>query len=267
MRTITKNTQKKVSLEIMFMANEGFMISSGRRSVLIDTLFEGKGFPGMPSEEILQNLWAAKPPFDSVGLILTTHRHPDHFSAEITAGFLTQNENASLIGTWDTVADMAAFPHSFPGYKDRIIGCRSEWGSSVELTVNGVTVTILGLHHADEVNYDIPHHSYLIEFNGNKILHLGDALATMENFKNFDWLKEMSLDVAFLPEWYLRVPEGIEVIKKYIKADRHVLMHVPKGFETRLLNYARGRYDDPDKVVIFINPLEVKVFGQKHKIL
>jgi glyoxylase-like metal-dependent hydrolase (beta-lactamase superfamily II) len=70
----------QAGVTITFLANEGVMLSSGGKKVLIDALFlkYETGY-AVPADSTLSALAKARPPFDSVDLILVTHRHGDHF--------------------------------------------------------------------------------------------------------------------------------------------------------------------------------------------
>src|SRR5687768_7401398 len=77
---------------ITFLANEGVMLSSGNRKVLIDALFLSYG-PGyaVPADSTQRALHNARSPFDLVDLILVTHRHGDHFHPVPAAAHLRTN--------------------------------------------------------------------------------------------------------------------------------------------------------------------------------
>jgi L-ascorbate metabolism protein UlaG (beta-lactamase superfamily) len=71
--------QPAVGVTVTFIANEGVMLSGGGRKVLIDALFErySTGF-ALADDSTRAALAAARAPFDSVDLLLFTHRHGDH---------------------------------------------------------------------------------------------------------------------------------------------------------------------------------------------
>jgi ankyrin repeat protein/L-ascorbate metabolism protein UlaG (beta-lactamase superfamily) len=250
---------KREPLEATFVANEGFLITAGARSILIDALFGGAGYPGMPTGDVLENLRAARSPFDRVGLALATHGHPDHFDPLVAGKFLARNPKALLAGPVEASIQLALYAPEFPNIEDRIVGCRPEWGKTVELTAHGVRIKILGLRHADKVNFEAPHQAYLLELGGYRVLHLGDALPTLENFEPFAWLEKTPLDVVLMPEWFLRDPGGNALIDRFLKARRFVIIHINPGDEDRALSLAGNILPPAAETLVFRRPMEKKV--------
>ena len=253
---------KREPLEVTFVANEGLLISAGARSILIDALFGGAGYPGMPTGDVLENLRAAQPPFNLVDLALTTHVHPDHFEASVAGKFLAGNPRALLAGPVEASIQLALYTPEFPDIEDRVVGCRPEWGRTVELTAHGNRIKILGLRHADKVNFETPHQAYLIELGGYRILHLGDALPTAENFEPFAWLAKVPLDIVLVPEWFLRDPGGKVLIDRFIKAQRFVIIHVNPGAEDRVLSLAGQIFPQGVETIVFRGPMEKRKFRE-----
>ena len=68
------NENKAWQLKVTYIANEGFLISSANKKVLIDALF-GSGYSHYltPSEEIHKKMVNAQPPFNDVDLVLVIH--------------------------------------------------------------------------------------------------------------------------------------------------------------------------------------------------
>src|SRR5262245_25828774 len=82
------------SLEVTYLANEGFMIAGGGRKLLIDALFregvEGYATITPATRELLEQ---ARSPFDGVDAVFAAHFHDDHFDAEAVLAHLTHNLN------------------------------------------------------------------------------------------------------------------------------------------------------------------------------
>jgi L-ascorbate metabolism protein UlaG (beta-lactamase superfamily) len=251
--------EKREPLDVTFVANEGFLISAGARSVLIDALFGGAGYPGMPSGEVLENLRAARAPFDRAVLALTTHSHPDHFEATVAGGFLTRNSRAFLVGPRIVQTEMALYAPELREAEDRVVGCQPAWGTTADLTVRGNRLKILGLRHADEVNFETPHQAYLVELGRYRILHLGDALPTAENFEPYAWLEKTPLDVVLIPEWFLRDPGAKALTERFFKARRFILIHLPPGAEDRAMALAGKQISPGAETIVFRRPMETKV--------
>src|ERR671910_609429 len=74
-------------VSVTFLANEGVMLAADGKKVLIDALFlKYERSYAVPADSTLAALQRARPPFDSVDIVLVTHRHGDHFHpAPVTA--------------------------------------------------------------------------------------------------------------------------------------------------------------------------------------
>src|SRR5688500_388979 len=85
-------------VSLTFLANEGVMLSAAGRQVLTAALFLmcERGY-ALPADSALAALGRARPPFDSVDVILVAHRHGDHFHPAPVATHLSANRPATLV--------------------------------------------------------------------------------------------------------------------------------------------------------------------------
>lgn len=71
--------------KITYISNEGFMVETAGRKILMDALFGG--FRGnwcdVPDEETKVKMENAESPYDKTDLVTISHRHSDHFDAGI----------------------------------------------------------------------------------------------------------------------------------------------------------------------------------------
>ena len=92
------------SVEITYIANEGVLISSGGKQVLIDGLHReyGPEYAFLPTAE-RDKIENAKAPFDAIDLILVSHRHLDHFHPESVGLHLQNSPRAFLVSSQQVV--------------------------------------------------------------------------------------------------------------------------------------------------------------------
>jgi L-ascorbate metabolism protein UlaG (beta-lactamase superfamily) len=97
---------------ITYVANEGFLVEVGAAAVLVDALFGPRplSFADVPGTGVLEKLETGAPPFDGVCAALVTHRHVDHFDAEIALAFLRGRPEAALVGPPQVVERLEATP-------------------------------------------------------------------------------------------------------------------------------------------------------------
>jgi len=127
------------------------------------------GLPYTESERA--RLRRALPPFDGVTLALTLDRHYDHFDAEYALDFLFHSPDTVFATGRDAVDDMRPLP-GFDQVEDRIVEIAFHEGDRTDLDIQGVRVTALHLRH---VVSEGPNLAFLLEPDGIRVLHLGDA--------------------------------------------------------------------------------------------
>jgi len=236
----------KTGIEVVFLAGEGFMISCGRSKVLIDALFDMNVEDGkLPrahdhlDPEGLARLERAERPFDKVDAVLVTHNHDDHFTPASTARYMRSNGWAVLAGTREVTEALTEFEWLAGEEGERMITPDVSSGGVDTLIIDGLTIYALGIRHTGcESDYGtaagdsgraalpcIDHLAWLVEMEGCRILHLGDAKVVAEEFERFPWLPGLEVDIAFIPYWFLLRPEGVDLINRLISPKAVVLMH------------------------------------------
>ncbi|MBK9313783.1 MAG: MBL fold metallo-hydrolase [Acidobacteria bacterium] len=212
------------SLEISYLANEGFLIGVDGKQVLIDALFRG-GVDGYAvlSKANREKLESAASPFDGVDLVLATHHHDDHFDAQAVAAHLSRNPQALFISTPQAIEKLNAVG-GFDRIKDRVVAAPPKEGERITRAHRGVTVQILNIHHGR--NRPVQNLGFIVEIGGRKFLHIGDSEAEDFVFKNYTIAND-GIDVAFIPYWYFFDAGWKRAVRDHIRAKQVVLMHIP----------------------------------------
>lgn len=253
--------RKKAPLEVTYIANEGFMISSAGKKILIDALFGNDGLPGEPPRKTMDAINSSKKPFQQVSLILATHSDGDHFNLNMAGDYLLEHHEVVLIAPEKTGKDMELFYPRFSQIQKQVVALSPDWKDSTNVFVNGMGLKILGIQHSMRPGYNRSHSVYLFELNGYKILHLGDSAPLVEEYEQFSWLAEERIHVAFIPFWFLTDIGGETIIKKIIRPKHIVAMHLhPDRFE-HLSSQIKKRFP---RTVIFENSMDRSVFKAKN---
>lgn len=264
------------ALEVVYIANEGFMLESGGDKVLIDALFgkEDLGFCDVPPRALLKKLLAAAPPFDDVDLIVVSHDHLDHFDAEMAAEYLKNNAQCELIGTEQVEASLKKCK-DYESLKGRIHGVTPAAESIQKMTVNEIEVSVLRLKHCTycetdkETGEKIDRHrnmqniGVIIQLGNNKIFHIGDSgMDNVEEYKAYNLIRE-EIDIALLgsifwPPFSIRT----DLVNKAIQPKQIVAMHLDRGNKDKYLAYRESIQEDVPPITIFKEPMEQKVFSK-----
>ena len=210
-------------LEVVYLANEGFLLRAGDDMVLIDALF-GSGLRGygVVAAAEREKLESGAPPYDGVDLVLASHFHRDHFNAAAVARFMAANPSAQFVSTKQAARDLLK---ATPSLSSRTRGTYPEEGQIETLAFGNIALTLFNLHHGRQ-RPEIQNLGLLVEICGATVLHIGDSEAVAEDMRTAG-LEGISPDVALLPSWYLRPSRWMPATASVISARRIVAMHLP----------------------------------------
>jgi len=211
-------------IEITYLANEGFLLTSGEDKVLIDGLFR-EGVEGYPSltAELRETIETAQEPFDTVDLVLATHHHADHFNALAVCRFLESNPVAEFVSTRQALTQMRSACDNPVALAGRVRpGLQGDAGAA-PLVVGGLNVEPIFLHHG--AASPVENIGFLIEIGGLNVLHMGDSQANIEELTAAG-LGGRSIDLAFVPFWYL-IDKRWTPALEFLQPAGIVAMHIP----------------------------------------
>jgi L-ascorbate metabolism protein UlaG (beta-lactamase superfamily) len=214
------------SVEITYIANEGVLIASRGKQVLIDGLHREyqRAYAFLPDAE-REKIETAKPPFDRIDLILVSHMHLDHFHSEAVGRHLQHNQKAQLVSSQQVVNEVEKNFKGFDAIKPRVTSVTPPWQDRVAMKTAGVDFEILGLRHGTERHAAIQNLGHIVKLGGKKILHIGDADTSLENFEKLN-LDEEQIDIALLPYWFLIGREGQTIVREHIKPKYIIAVHI-----------------------------------------
>lgn len=213
-------------LEMQYIANEGFLISSRDKRVLIDGLHRPylKEYASLPEDE-REKIESAQTPFDGVDLILVSHLHGDHFHPESVGRYLTNSSKTIFASSQQVVDEMAVKFASFDSIKPRVTGIPFQLRSRQSMKLAGIDVEFLSIGHGSGQSASIQNLGHIIHIGGKKVLHVGDAVVMPEIFDAFD-LEKQGIDIALLPSWLLTNKGGQELVNKHIDPKQIIAIHV-----------------------------------------
>jgi L-ascorbate metabolism protein UlaG (beta-lactamase superfamily) len=219
-------TQAKTTagvLEVIYLANEGFMIAGGGKKVLIDALFrEGVGGYAVISPATRALLEQVRSPFDGVDAVFATHYHADHFDAEAVLAHLKNNPQALFFST-NQAADKLRATGQFDAVKTRVVATLPKEGERFRNEHRGLRVQLLNIHHGR--SRPIENLGFIVEIAGKRILHIDDSVAEAAVFQKYEVVKD-NIDVAFLPFWYFSNDDFKQAVREHIRPRRIVVMHI-----------------------------------------
>lgn len=219
-------TKEMADFTIRYIANEGVLIRAGSKQILIDGLHrEYKPAYAFPPADLLNLLETARKPYDKIDLLLASHIHLDHFHAESIGRHLKNNPSAIFASSEQAIGEIAKNFADYEKIKAQIKPVAYEWKKPFEYNQDGIKVRFLGLRHANAQFAGIENFGHLIEIGGRRMLHIGDADMTAENFSAFNLAKE-NIDVAFIPYWFLLSENGRKLVTEQFNPKQIIAVHI-----------------------------------------
>jgi len=232
----------KEVVRITYISNAGILADFGGKKILIDGLYNSKVpfFRNLPPE-IKKQVLGGIPPFDNISLLLFTHEHTDHFEAISTAEFLRQEKNAYLIGNRKVVGEVTRLD---PDLDKKCLFVDLAPGNSAYININSINVKMISLWHEGKEYADVQNIAFLLEAAGKKVLHVGDAKPSVENFAPFP-LAGAGIDLLVAPFPFLSLPSARKVIEKYLKPRKIAVIHLPHREDDRFgwINATKKSFD------------------------
>ena len=229
------------ALEVIYIANEGFMISMGSTKVLVDALPKSKYYAN-PSDSTVAKIMDCLPPFEKVDYVLVTHNHPDHFNSEMMSQLLLKHPDAQLIANSETCNKL----------EGDVFASRSHSKVDLEIgkqqTIRGSRAEVVVLRLAHGANPDINNLAFIVRSNGYTVFHVGDARlwSNEEYLRMIDW-RSIDVDLLFLG-YYDHSSETQSIIRTIVRPKRVILMHIPPGEEEDVRNEV---WETPCRKIVF----------------
>ncbi len=241
-------------LTLTYLDNDGFLLASGGRQVLVDALFDTSfGAYAVPSAELVGKMTTGGPPFGRIDLFLVTHDHRDHFYAPLVADFLRHHPETRLAAP-KSVCDLLRKEAPAPaGIEEFDLAL----GGSVEREIGGIKVRAYRTRHARDVDGTrAVNFAYLVELGSMKCLHIGDGPVefNLPLYESFGLEKER-IDLVFLSSFELSGP-AVKFIRETVKPRYVVPMHIAVAeFDAEASKYLAAY----PNAVLLGKPLESKV--------
>lgn len=239
---IVRGQNRASTIKVMYVGNEGVLVTHDGRSVLIDGLHREYGPDYLfPPPDLLSAMESAQPPFNSVRVVLVSHIHLDHFHPESVGLHLKNNPAATLLSSAQTALEVAKNYKDHESIRSQIREYTPEWKQKKHFDIYGINVTVLGLKHGSDRFWWVKNLGHLVEIGGKKLFQFGDADMTVENFAAFELPKE-KIDVAFVPYWYFLSDAGRKLVREQIAAKTYVAVHIPPASADKEAERIRGLF-------------------------
>jgi L-ascorbate metabolism protein UlaG (beta-lactamase superfamily) len=238
--------------EITYIGNEGFMIATNNKKILIDALYDnsggGNGIVNI-DESLSNRIINNQEPFINSDLYFVTHGNADHFSQSMVNSYLEHNPKSIM------VADSTLTKTMNSTFQDQIFTVTPARYHSVDTILNDIPFSVYNLKHNSQVKiYNV---GYWVNVGGLKIFHGGDnILEDSTEYLNTN-LFDKSVDVAFLNHnGFLKTSTNSEFIKNRMKPRYIVLMHIPDNLLSSVKEKVRKLDNSYPPIFVFSASME-----------
>ncbi|MCK5148885.1 MBL fold metallo-hydrolase [bacterium] len=229
------------NVEITYIANEGFLIETGGKKILIDALFGHREYSWcmIPDTQTKDAMLNNQGMFQDIDIIATTHEHPDHVYPPYVVGHLLNNQKVTYVSSEQSIAQLKALMQ-YDDIARQVVNMTPDKRSYRDTTISGIDIRIYRIAHGPYWTEDpttgkkvnrhknVQNLAFLFTIDGVKIFHTGDANEDcIEDFKRFRLDKE-EIDVALINGGFMWEMgcSGIDLMERYIKADHIIMMHL-----------------------------------------
>jgi len=214
-------------INVTQLANQGVMITDGETRILIDALVVEpySVYGGLPEDvrPMFDNLTG---PFSAIDLVLISHRHHEHNQPAYACQFMQKSGQSRLKTSEQVIGLMRERCRDLVTTDPRVEVIDPLHASPVVFEVKGAKVTVFPLSHGTQSYARIENFGHLIEMGGVRILHIGDAAMSAEDFA-LAGLDSVDIDVALVPFWFFQPGPGGEVVNRFLGASRKIAVHIP----------------------------------------
>ncbi len=246
-------------IEIQYLANQGVLISDSNTTIYVDGIFEDEfeAFDHLPKDS-LKKVWNNVLDQNKKSFILVSHLHRDHFGSDLTGKFLQSDRNALFISPQETADKFRDDYADFNKINEQVKTLPLSTYEYEALEFDKIKITIINLPHLGESPWkEAVNYAYIIEINGKKILHLGDAKIDESSLKALAF-PDLNLDIAIMHIGQMASVEQKELIDQYIAPKQLMAAHIPLSY----YDTAQSLLKDIgyDEVIIFNTPLKKYTF-------
>ena len=235
------------------LANEGVIISAGETRIMIDGMVVEpySVYGGLPADAEAQ-FREARGEFAGIDLALVSHRHHEHNQPEFACAFLQTSPATELYTSAQVIGLIREKCRSFISGNPRVHTIDPQYGAPHLIEISDARVTAFPLSHGTRKRARIQNFGHLVEIDGMKVLHIGDAAMQVDEFERAG-LRQVKLDIALIPFLYFQPGPGAAIVDRYLNARLKIAMHIPPSEMEEVKTYMAKTYP---RVLILERPLD-----------
>ena len=239
-------------MKIIYKSNAGVIVESAESKIMIDVLCDaGDLLYTSLSRIIADKIISGACPYDGINYMLCTHGHMDHFNENDIERYLYAGGKAEILIPPNALRKVDVKCRR--EFSDQIHELKTGIFKTVVVKDENIRITAFSFKHEGKESADEENIGYLIEIEGKKIFHVGDAKIDNENFSDF---KEKDIDVLIAPFPFITRSDGVKIIKKFINPSKLAIVHLPCK-EKDVCGWIGAAYQSRDRLLKDFDGIEI----------
>ncbi len=252
---------KNSPVTVTYVINEGFLISTPDKKVLIDApILKSLPWVNTDIRHVIGLIENGSPPFNDIDLILISHYHHDHFDPASLYLCLMNNPGAKLISCPQVIDSLEIVTgDDFQNISSRVRSVYPEEDEAQLIFINDIQIKILRLYHRGDPA--VQNLGFILIAGNKTIFHNGDGTLNplRENYESSTLFTD-SVDIAMIDFLTLADNDGILLVNHFVRPENVIAMHfnpLNPSLEENYLPVIRAAFRD---VIHFQEPLQSRVF-------
>jgi len=203
-------------------------------------------------------MMAGLPPYDDVDVLLVSHAHGDHFSADLVLSYMRKNPTVKLVAPKQAVDKLIRVGISETDLATRVTAIDQQTADkAITVQIGSILIEAITIPHSGGQRFaDVRNTVYRVHLqNSYQVIHLGDATTQNPPFaEQQTFWDQQSNDLLLTPYWLFKNSQRQANIDTHIRPHRSIGIHVPTA-----LSDLKKRYGNAlDEVDLFTKPGETR---------
>jgi glyoxylase-like metal-dependent hydrolase (beta-lactamase superfamily II) len=241
------------TVKATYLGNEAVLVTSDQSKIIFDPLYHNNFdiYQKVP-QQILDDLFANKAPYDDIDAIFISHAHGDHFAADLIYRYLNSFPKTQLFAPKQAVDQVIVLDKEKKLTKQLHAIELAYQDPPKKLNVDGLKIDVVRIPHSGWPNSrtDVSNLLFRVTLDDTvTVIHMGDADPNDVHFFPYDDLwKNTPTHMSFPPYWFYMSTFGPGILENGINTIDSIGIHVPVKVPTELINSGQKYFSEPGEI-------------------
>lgn len=215
-----------------YVGNAGILIEHGELKILFDA-FYSQSFNNylLVDKQTIEDMMAARPPYDGIDAVFVSHVHGDHFSPAPMLAYLRAQPDVQLYASSQVREVLSSELDDSDPVLQRVMAVNLTPGEdAMQYVLDGIEIDVVAIPHSGGARMaDIMNLAFRVSLDDSVvIIHLGDASHDRQVYEPLKaHFSAPRIDTAFPPYWFVGDEDGEYILDEILKPAQVIGVHVP----------------------------------------